>query len=227
MELVMIFDMRAPDFGAAREQLFSTAIDMAEWADSVGFDVIGLGEHHSADDGYNPSPLILASAMASRTQRIRLRTAVLLAPCYDPIRLAEDVAILQILSKGRFELGLGFAYRSVEFAMYGKELKDRFAIGTTVGKLLKRALRGESLEFEGRPLRWDSRPPQHRDEYAEPPESVRTDSAPGLDFRTKMCTTTDKFSTISARDKAQSTAESPPPAITTFLFRKSSRRLTR
>lgn len=153
MELVMIFDMRAPDFGAAREQLFSAAVDMAEWADSVGFDVIGLGEHHSADDGYNPSPLILASAMASRTQRIRLRTAVLLAPCYDPIRLAEDVAILQIVSKGRFELGLGFAYRSVEFAMYGKELKDRFAIGTTVGKLLKRALRGESLEFEGRPCR--------------------------------------------------------------------------
>src|SRR6185295_14510460 len=114
MELVIINDMRAPDWATPRSQLFAAALDIAAWADKVGFDVLGLGEHHSSDDGYNPSPLILASAFAARTQRIRLRTAVLLASCYDPIRLAEDIAVLQILSGGRFELGLGFGYRQCE-----------------------------------------------------------------------------------------------------------------
>ncbi|MEZ4355342.1 MAG: hypothetical protein R3F16_17000 [Myxococcota bacterium] len=56
MELVMIFDMRAPTSAPPREALFAAALDMAEWADRVGFDVIGFGEHHGSEDGYNPSP---------------------------------------------------------------------------------------------------------------------------------------------------------------------------
>ena len=151
MELVMIFDMRAPDFGAPSETLYGAALDMAQWADEAGFDVIGLGEHHGSDDGYNPSPLTLASAMAARTRQIRLRTAVLLAPCYDPIRLAEDLAVLQILSKGRLELGLGFGYRPSEFAMYGRDIKQRFDLTIETAKTLKRAWTGEPFDYRGRP----------------------------------------------------------------------------
>ncbi|MCB9722544.1 MAG: LLM class flavin-dependent oxidoreductase [Spirochaetaceae bacterium] len=153
MELVMIFDMRAPDFGAPREALFAAALDMAEWADRVGFDVIGFGEHHGSEDGYNPSPLVLASAMAARTRQIRLRTAVLLASCYDPVRLAEDLAVLQILSRGRVELGLGFGYRPSEFAMYGRRVEDRFDFTISVANLLEQAWTGEPFEYEGRPGR--------------------------------------------------------------------------
>ena len=151
MELVMVFDMRAPAFGAPRSGLFAAALEMAAWADRVGFDVIGLGEHHRADDGYNPSPLVLASAMAARTNRIRLRTAVLLASCYDPVRLAEDTALLQILSAGRFELGLGFGYRPSEFAMYGRRLEDRFEFTCNTAKLLKTAWTGEPFVYDNRP----------------------------------------------------------------------------
>ena len=151
MELVIINDMRAPDWATPRSQLFAAALDIAAWADKVGFDVLGLGEHHSSDDGYNPSPLILASAFAARTQRIRLRTAVLLASCYDPIRLAEDIAVLQILSGGRFELGLGFGYRQCEFKMYRRDVKDRFKYTLQVAEALKQAWTGESFEYEGRP----------------------------------------------------------------------------
>jgi alkanesulfonate monooxygenase SsuD/methylene tetrahydromethanopterin reductase-like flavin-dependent oxidoreductase (luciferase family) len=153
MELVMIFDMRAPDFGAARETLFSAALEMAEWADGLGFDALGFGEHHLAEDGYNPSPLMLASAMAGRTRQVRLRTAVLLAPFYHPVRLAEDVAILQILSQGRVELGVGFGYRPPEFDLYGRDIEDRFASTIDTVKLLKRAWTGESFEYEGRSCR--------------------------------------------------------------------------
>ena len=77
MELCLTYDMRAPDFGAPRTQLFQCALDQVSWADDLGFDVVGLGEHHCADDGYNPSPLVLASAMAARSKQIKLRTSVL------------------------------------------------------------------------------------------------------------------------------------------------------
>lgn len=150
MELVMIFDMSAPDFGASSEALYRTALDMAEWADEAGFDVIGLGEHHGSEDGYNPSPLTLASAMAARTRQIRLRTAVLLASCYDPIRLAEDLAVLQILSQGRLELGLGFGYRPSEFAMYGRDIKDRFDFTLETAATLKQAWTGKPFDYRGR-----------------------------------------------------------------------------
>lgn len=153
MELVMIFDMRAPGFGAPSEALYSAALDMAEWADRAGFDVIGLGEHHGSSDGYNPSPLTLASAMSARTRQIRLRTAVLLAACYDPIRLAEDLAILQILSQGRIELGLGFGYRPSEFAMYGRDIADRFELTLETAALLKQAWTGKPFEHRGRPCK--------------------------------------------------------------------------
>ena len=151
MELVMVFDMRAPSFGAPRAKLFSAALDMGAWADGIGFDVIGMGEHHNSDDGYNPSPLVLASAFAGRTHRIRLRSAILLASCYDPIRLAEDTAVLQIVSGGRFELGLGFGYRRPEFEMYGRRLEDRFDHTCTVAETLKKAWTGEPFVYDGRP----------------------------------------------------------------------------
>lgn len=151
MELVMVFDMRAPQFGAPREVLFDAALAIGEWADQAGFNVIGLGEHHSSEDGYNPSPLVLAAALAGRTRKIRLRTAVLLASCYDPVRLAEDTAVLQILSHGRFELGLGFGYRQCEFAMYGRDVKDRFNHTLAVLDTLRKAWTGQPFDYDGRP----------------------------------------------------------------------------
>lgn len=153
MELGMVFDLRAPDWGTPRRELLAAALDIAAWADDIGFDVLGLGEHHGSDDGYNPSPLILGSAFAGRTRRIHMRTAVLLASCYDPIRLAEDTAMLQLLSNGRFELGLGFGYRQSEFAMYGRRVEDRFAHTCKVAEVLKQAWTGQLFEYEDRPCR--------------------------------------------------------------------------
>ncbi|MBK8990393.1 MAG: LLM class flavin-dependent oxidoreductase [Ferruginibacter sp.] len=151
MELTMIFDMRTPDFGAPRREVYAAALDHGAWADDIGFDVLGFGEHHHSEDGYNPSPLVLASAMAGRTRRVHLRTAVLLASCYDPIRLAEDLAVAQIVSDGRMELGLGFGYRPSEFAMYGRRLEDRFEHTCRTATVLKQAWTGEPFTYEERP----------------------------------------------------------------------------
>ncbi len=150
MELVISYDMRAPAFGAPARDLYAAALDQVQWADGLGFDTVGLGEHHSAEDGYNPSPLILASAMGGRTRRIRFRTSVLLVPLYDPVKLAEDVAVAQLATGGRLILGVGGGYRPAEFETFGRRLEDRWsAIGETI-EFLRLAWTGEPFEWQGR-----------------------------------------------------------------------------
>ncbi len=150
MELVLSYDMRAPDFGAPARELYAAALDQVAWADELGFHSVGLGEHHCSPDGYNPSPLILAAAMGGRSKRILFRTAVLLAPLYDPIKLAEDAAVTQLATGGRLILGIGGGYRPTEFETFGRKLEDRWrAIGETI-ELLRLAWRGEPFEWQGR-----------------------------------------------------------------------------
>jgi alkanesulfonate monooxygenase SsuD/methylene tetrahydromethanopterin reductase-like flavin-dependent oxidoreductase (luciferase family) len=145
--------MRAPDFGATPEALYRAALDQSAWADELGFDVVGIGEHHGSPDGYLPSPLTFAAAVAARTRRITIRPSVLLAPLYDPIRLAEDLAVLQIMSAGRLVVAIGAGYRPAEFAMFGKRREDRKALYVEAMRVLRLAWRGEPFEYEGRTLR--------------------------------------------------------------------------
>ena len=94
------FDMRAPAFGAPTSVLYAAACDMSAWAESHGCIAAVLCEHHGSDDGYLPSPIVLASAIAARTERLLLSLVVIL-PFYEPVRLAEDLAVLDIISGGR------------------------------------------------------------------------------------------------------------------------------
>jgi alkanesulfonate monooxygenase SsuD/methylene tetrahydromethanopterin reductase-like flavin-dependent oxidoreductase (luciferase family) len=95
MELVISYDMRAPAFGAPARELYAAALDQVAWADAIGFDAVGLGEHHGSPDGYNPAPLILAAALGARTKHIP-RTAVLTRAALRPDQLAEDAAVTQL-----------------------------------------------------------------------------------------------------------------------------------
>ncbi|HVN40924.1 MAG TPA: LLM class flavin-dependent oxidoreductase [Myxococcota bacterium] len=158
MELVLSYDMRAPEFGAPARELYAAALDQAQWADALGFDAIGLGEHHTSPDGYDPSPLVLAAALGARTQRVLLRTAVVLAPLYDPVKLAEDAAVAQLATGGRLVLGLGGGYRPAEFELFGKRLSDRWtAVGEAI-EFLRLAWTGEPFEWKGRRCRVTPRP---------------------------------------------------------------------
>lgn len=158
MELVISYDMRAPAFGAPAGALYAAALDQVAWADELGFDTVGLGEHHTAEDGYNPSPLVLACTMAGRSRRIRLRTSVLLAPFYDPIKLAEDAAVAQLATGGRLVLGIGAGYRPAEFESFGRRLEDRWETLGEVVALLRQAWTGEPFEWHGRRCRVTPRP---------------------------------------------------------------------
>ena len=120
------FDMRAPASGpASAAELHTATLDMAEWADRLGFDSIVVSEHHGAEDGFLPSPIVAAAAIAGRTKRAGISISALLAPLHDPIRIAEDLAVLDLLSEGRVTTILGLGYRPEEFAVFNVPLKQR------------------------------------------------------------------------------------------------------
>jgi alkanesulfonate monooxygenase SsuD/methylene tetrahydromethanopterin reductase-like flavin-dependent oxidoreductase (luciferase family) len=105
---------------------YAAALELAEEADRLGIDAVAVSEHHLWDDGYLPRPLIFLSAIAARTRRIRLGTAIAILPLYDTASLAEEAAIVDCLSGGRLELGFGAGYRKPEYDAYGRDFRHRF-----------------------------------------------------------------------------------------------------
>src|SRR5438309_4568447 len=120
------FDFRNPSFaGVSHADRYAAALEMAEWADRAGCLTITVSEHHGSPDGYLPSPLPMLAAMAARTTQVRFLVAALIAPFYDPLRLAEDLTVLDHLSRGRVDLIVAGGYVREEFAMYGLPMGDR------------------------------------------------------------------------------------------------------
>ena len=148
----MRFDMRAPATGAPARLLYRSALEMAAWAEGRGCLAAVVCEHHRAEDGYLPSPLILASALAARTTTLPIMIAVALLPLYDPIRLAEDLVVLDVLSEGRVSCIAGLGYRPEEFAMFGVDFHRRGRIADEKLTVLLQAKTGEPFEHDGRPI---------------------------------------------------------------------------
>ena len=132
---------------------YRAGIDMAEWADRNGFVTIVLSEHHGSDDGYLPSALTMAAAMAARTSTIRLSVSAIVAPLHDPIRLAEEAAVVDLISGGRLDLVLANGYVADEFAMFGVSMGERSRRVTEAIAILRTVRDGEAFEHEGRTVR--------------------------------------------------------------------------
>jgi alkanesulfonate monooxygenase SsuD/methylene tetrahydromethanopterin reductase-like flavin-dependent oxidoreductase (luciferase family) len=147
---LMRFDMRAPAFGAAPTELYAAALDMAAFAENRGAITAAVCEHHTMADGYLPSPLVLATAMAARTTTLPIMTAALILPLYDPIRLAEDMAVLDIISGGRVSYILAIGYRPEEYEHHGVDFDRRGMLADAQLALLLQAKSGKPVEHEGR-----------------------------------------------------------------------------
>jgi alkanesulfonate monooxygenase SsuD/methylene tetrahydromethanopterin reductase-like flavin-dependent oxidoreductase (luciferase family) len=147
---MMRFDMRAPDFGASTSELYAAAIEMAGFAESRGGFIAVVCEHHTMADGYLPSPLVLATAMAARTSTLSIMTAALILPLYDPIRLAEDMVVVDIISGGRVSYVMAVGYRPEEFEHHGADFANRGRHVDDQLALLLRAKTGEPFEHDGR-----------------------------------------------------------------------------
>ncbi len=138
---------------AARADLYGAAVDMAAWAEDHGGLAAILSQHHGSDDGYLPSPIPLAAAMAARTTRLPITVAALLLALYEPVKLAEDLAIVDLISRGRVSYVIGIGYRDEEFAMFGVPRAGRGHLVEERIKLLQRLWSGEAVDVEGRTVR--------------------------------------------------------------------------
>ncbi len=120
------FDMRVPGKNPGEiADHYQAAIDMARWMDEQGGFSLAISEHHAAEDGYTPSPMTLASAMAAVTNDIHIMIAATLLPLHDPVRLAEEMIVLDYISRGRTSYVLGIGYRPEEYELYGLEYSER------------------------------------------------------------------------------------------------------
>ena len=99
---------------------------MCEEAERLACHSVWLSEHHLFDDGYLPQPLTMAAAIAARTKTMRIGTAILIAPLHHPAEVAEQAAIVDLVSNGRVEIGIGAGYRVPEFELFGANLAERY-----------------------------------------------------------------------------------------------------
>lgn len=149
----LMFDMRAPAFGTPTTELYAAALDMAAFGDEIGVPRINMMEHHGSEDGYLPTPFVLGGGIAARTRRCRLSLGAVILPLHDPVKLAEQIAVLDIMSAGRLEVIFGAGYVPSEFAAFGVSLRERGKRMDDGIDIILRALRGERFEAaDGRPV---------------------------------------------------------------------------
>ncbi len=139
-----------PHHPRPHKDLYAEMLTEIETADQMGFDSAWLTEHHFLEDGYCPSILLTAAAIAARTKKIRIGTGVLLIPLHDPIRVAEDAAVVDLISNGRLILGLGLGYRSEEYDGFGRELKERKGRIEESLEIFSKAWTGGAFSMEGK-----------------------------------------------------------------------------
>jgi alkanesulfonate monooxygenase SsuD/methylene tetrahydromethanopterin reductase-like flavin-dependent oxidoreductase (luciferase family) len=131
-------------------EYYAECLDEVAEADRLGFDTIWMSEHHLTSDGFLPSPLVMAAAIAARTSRIRIGTSILVLPLHHPLRVAEDAAVADLLSGGRMILGVGQGYAEGEFAAFGIERQHRAALLEEGVDILRQALGRGRVTMHGR-----------------------------------------------------------------------------
>ena len=139
-----------PPRGEHLDRAIDETIAEAQLAESVGFDSCFFGEHHQDKDGFLPSPLIVAAAVAARTRTLRVGTTVILLPLHHPVRLAEDVITLDLVSKGRVVLGVGIGYQPADFQAFAVPMDERLARFEESFELLRLCFAGEPFSFRGK-----------------------------------------------------------------------------
>jgi alkanesulfonate monooxygenase SsuD/methylene tetrahydromethanopterin reductase-like flavin-dependent oxidoreductase (luciferase family) len=123
----LYFDLRNPP-GRRTDptRLYAFTLEMCEEAERLGIDSIWVTEHHMFDDDYLPQPLTFLAAVAARTTRVRLGTAIIIAPLHHAAEIAEQAAVVDIVSGGRLDLGLGAGYRVPEYELFGADIDRRY-----------------------------------------------------------------------------------------------------
>lgn len=149
----MRFDMRAPDWAGPAADLYASAIDMCAWAETRGAVLAVLSEHHAAEDGHLPTPLLLASAIAARTGTLAILIAAVPIPLWDPVRLAEQMNVLDLISRGRVSYAFGIGHRPEEYEHGGVDFARRGRIADEHVTAVLHLTRGEVADVNARTVR--------------------------------------------------------------------------
>ncbi len=124
-------------------------LEMAEFVDKHGFFMATFEEHHGADNAWSPTPLINAATVLARTTNLSASISALLLPLHDPIRVAEDIAVIDLMSGGRLTVILGLGYRPSEYQLMGKNWENRGKLMDESVQTLLNAWTGEPFEYRG------------------------------------------------------------------------------
>jgi len=145
-----LYDFRnPPQWHRPWSHLYGEILDVIAWSEQVGFSEAWVPEHHLADDGYMPSPLIAMTAIAARTSKIRIGSGIALAPLHDPVRFATDCAVLDTFAGGRTDIGLAIGYRKRETAAFGIDFTKRGKIFDEWLAIVSRLFAGETVDVAG------------------------------------------------------------------------------
>lgn len=153
-EFGVMHDFRQPlPWRTSTTDYYSECLALINEAEALGYESVWLPEHHGTADGFLPSPLVIAAAIAARTTRIRVGTSVLLLPLHNPIRVAEDVTVADHISGGRMMLGVGQGYAPEEFELLEIDRRHRPSRFEESIQIIRAAVRDGRTGLEGRRFR--------------------------------------------------------------------------
>ncbi|MBC9723559.1 LLM class flavin-dependent oxidoreductase [Streptomyces sp. TRM68367] len=156
---VVRFNLVAPGAtSAALSARYRATLEMAAYADDRGISTVQTEEHHGADNNWLPSPFAFAGAVFGATRRVAVTVSAAIGPLHDPLRLAEDMAVLDLLSGGRLVTVAGIGYRPEEYARHGVDFERRGKLQDELLETLLKAWTGEPFTYRGRTVRVTPRP---------------------------------------------------------------------
>ncbi|WP_026592903.1 LLM class flavin-dependent oxidoreductase [Bacillus sp. UNC437CL72CviS29] len=144
-----IFDHYPNQSTRTPRQFYNEVLEQAVRAEEMNFDGVWFTEHHFSNFGINPSPAVLLAALSQRTNRIRLGVGVSVLPLHNPLRIAEDYAVVDLLSNGRLDFGLGSGYNQKEFDGYNISLEDKTDRFNESLEVLQKAWSGKPFSHQG------------------------------------------------------------------------------
>jgi alkanesulfonate monooxygenase SsuD/methylene tetrahydromethanopterin reductase-like flavin-dependent oxidoreductase (luciferase family) len=148
MELGLHYSFQVAGEESAAAVIEAGLEDVA-WADAHGFSAVVFAEHHFLDDGWLPRPMLLAAAAAAVTRRMRVGTDIVILPLHHPVAVAEEAAVLDVMSGGRALLGVGLGWIEAEFDGFGVPYRRRARVYQRSIEIVRALLRGETVDDDG------------------------------------------------------------------------------
>jgi alkanesulfonate monooxygenase SsuD/methylene tetrahydromethanopterin reductase-like flavin-dependent oxidoreductase (luciferase family) len=150
MKFGLLFRPQDPPNAKNIGRRWQETLDAAQAAEEAGFDGVFVPEHHMMPDGYLPAPLVACGALAARTRRVDVGTTVFLLPYYNPVQVAEQAAMVDVISGGRMRLGCGLGALPEEFALYGIDSKTQISRFEEAIGLVREAWTGQEIRHQGK-----------------------------------------------------------------------------